>query len=619
MALWNTTIGQGSSRRTQARITDIRVRERFGHIEFSVRIASATTAERAQVKGRVDAAIIQIKRGTDILIEGFIEDVKLGGDYIQYTGRSFLILLGYSTASETDTSGKTEAEFSNKTGNHIITKLIDDYCYTKDPEIYPSISLKDIYGVNVIYEGDVKLHGKKVYQIVREMCQSYGHDLWSWGFWFGDNVAHKVIEVGEKKRGHAGTVTDPGDPHTTLRGGVHLKGTPIVSYRSSDTINCLRIIGGGTGKDKVSVFVEDTTSVAAIGYVEGEPYHSNIIRSVATAQSVGEAIIDAKKDPIEEIDIETALYINNLRYGDWIRIVDTHTGLDTVKRIKEITRVYNINSADSMILGLGDKFDNYQNIINDLTKGDVDAEPDMAMAGGSLKMTANDPPSKWVRVDGGTWYGTDGQPRERGSGTAAWLDGNGAFPTGSGGYRKAVVQIADATHSISSAFGDIVATAELAEATVVSADSGNLPIGIVILRQAGSADSISDVYEVKTDGKSYIYLDARPIIGSSAAGYGGEGRWALTIDNTWTASTVYTVGDWIGPTTPNSRSYKCTTGGLSGTTEPATWGLTLGSVTNDNAAAWTCYYEGIVVDSIDGVANLDVHVRPTGAGVVYLG
>jgi len=179
MALWNTTIGQGSSRRTQGRITNIHVKESFGHVEFSVKIASPTTAEKEQIKGRIDAAIIQIKRGTDTLIEGFIEDVQLGADYVQYTGRSFLILLGYSTASETGTDGKTEAEFTDKEGNYIIETLIDDYCQNKDPEVYSSIQLRDIYGANVVYNGDVKFHGKKVYQIVREMCQSYGKDLWS--------------------------------------------------------------------------------------------------------------------------------------------------------------------------------------------------------------------------------------------------------------------------------------------------------------------------------------------------------------------------------------------------------------------------------------------------------
>jgi hypothetical protein len=80
------------------------------------------------------------------------------------------------------------------------------------------------------------------------------------------------------------------------------------------------------------------------------------------------------------------------------------------------------------------------------------------------------------------------------------------------------------------------------------------------------------VYDKKPDdgGKSYIYLDARPIIGSSTSGYGGEGYFALTTNDTWTATTAYAVGDWIGPTVANDRSYKCTTTGTSGGTEP-TW------------------------------------------------
>ena len=251
MALWNTTIGQGSSRRTQARITNIDITESFGHIQFSIKIVSPTTDEKNQDKGRIDEAIIQISRGTDTLVEGFIEDVKLGADYVQYSGRSFLVLLGYSTASRTsdDDDEGTEAEYSNKSGNYIIIDMINRYCMTKDTEVRPSVSLKDIYDVDVEYEGDVKLHGKKVYQIVREMCQSYGHDLWSSTTWVTNDVTIKTMNVGKKTRGSSTS------QHTTLKGGVHLKGIPIVNYRASETINCLRVIGAGTGKDKVSVFV----------------------------------------------------------------------------------------------------------------------------------------------------------------------------------------------------------------------------------------------------------------------------------------------------------------------------------------------------------------------------
>ena len=596
-------------------------------MDFSVTVKNTTDAESAQAKGRIDAAIIKIDRRSDVVAEGFIEDVEEGADYVTYTGRSFIILTGYSTASAT-TGGAddadTEAEFKDDEGNDIIEYLIDNYCTTKDSEITRSISLTDVAGDNVVYGGDVTLHGKKVYQIVREMCQSYGHDFWSTTTLDGNgDVTAKIMNVGEKKRGHAGTASDPGDPHDTLYGGVHLKNIPIVKYRSSQAINCLRVIGGGTGKDKVSVFVENDTSTTAIGYVEGEPYHNNTIRSVETAESVGNAIINAKKDPIEEIHVDLAIYISDLEYGDWVNIVDTHSNLDTTKRIRRITRTYSVSTADTMSIELGEKFDNYQNIIRDLTKGDVDGEPGMMAAGGALKMTANDPPDVYVRIDKGTWYGTDGQPHEiTGGRVCAWLGGptgGNPFPDSSNGYRKAVVQIHDVTHSVTSALGTVVATAELAQDDILSADAENIPIGIVILRQSGDSNAISDVHDKATSGKSYIYLDARPIIGSSISGYGGEGSWEPTNTTKWAASTAYILGDMVGANIGGAnRSYECTDYGTSGSVEPD-WTTTIDGTNIDNGAIWTCRSIRLVPINQSAITNMDIWVRPQGAGVVYLG
>ena len=615
--VWTVRIGQADDPAgiiTQERITAIRVTEEFGLVEFSFTIKNPTAGERTHVKGRMDSAIVQIKRNTDVLVEGFIEDVESGGDYVTYTGRSFIILMGYSTGSTTATSGHTEAEYSNSDGCDIIEDLIELYCETKDDEIRHSVSLKDIYEENVEYGGDVKLHGKKVYQIVREMCQSYGHDLWSTATWVGNNVTGKIMNVGKRTRGSSIS------PYKTLEGGIHLKNIPMVKYRSSQTINCLRVIGGGTGKDRVSVFVEDGDSIEAIGYVEGEPYQNNMIRSVDTAQSIGEAIIDAKKDPIEELHVDLAIYISDIEYGDWVNIIDTHSNIDTIKRITKITRTYSLSTADTMSIEVGEKFDNYQNIINDLTKGDVDPEPEMTYAGGSLRMTANDPPSEWVRVAEGTWYGTDGQPYKRDSdGTVAWLDGNGAFPDSSSGWRKAVVQVADVTLTLSAALGDVVGTAELAENSVVSADALNMPVGIVILRQSGDADAISDIHDTKFDGRSYIYLDARPIVGSASSGFGGEGSWELTTTTKWAASTVYAVGDFIGANIGGvDRSYECTTGGTSGVSEPV-WTSTLGGINSDNSCVWTCRRVRLTPISRPTLTDMDIWVKPQGDGIVYLG
>ena len=56
----------------------------------------------------------------------------------------------------------------------------------------------------------------------------------------------------------------------------------------------------------------------------------------------------------------------------------------------------------------------------------------------------------------------------------------------------------------------------------------------------------------------------------------------------WVTATAYTVGDVVKPTTYASHSYKCTTAGTSGATEP-TWGTTNGGTTADNTVTWTCY------------------------------
>lgn len=59
----------------------------------------------------------------------------------------------------------------------------------------------------------------------------------------------------------------------------------------------------------------------------------------------------------------------------------------------------------------------------------------------------------------------------------------------------------------------------------------------------------------------------------------------------WTASTVKTTGDILGPTTPNGHAYRCTTAGTTNTSEP-TWPLTAGSTVSDGSVVWT-YHTGV--------------------------
>ena len=194
--------------------------------------------------------------------------------------------------------------------------------------------------------------------------------------------------MGTKSRGSSGS------PYKTLRGGQHLKNIPLIKYKTgAEMMNCLRVIGKGEGKDQISVWCEDAGSIVSYGYIEGQPYRSNMISKESTATAIGDAIIAAKKDPITQLNIDPAYYISDLQYGDWVNIIDEHSNIDTVKRIKKIVYIYNINQNDSMQIELGDQFNNYENIINDLTKGDVDAEKEMTLGGGSFRITPNTPPS----------------------------------------------------------------------------------------------------------------------------------------------------------------------------------------------------------------------------------
>lgn len=515
---WKIKIGQGGTIRTQDRVVDIRVTEEFAHKEFVVTVQKPTQAERDQAKGRIDNAIIQIKRGSDIYIEGFIEDVELGQDIVKYSGRSFLVLLGYTTSSKTDgTSGATEAEYDDATGATIINDLINTFCVPNDAEItYTDVTFTETYG------GEVKVHGKKVYDIVRNMCIDYSKDLWADATWNGDgiNIDNKNIRVGTKSRGSAVT------PHKTLYGGQHLKNIPTVKYRSSqNVINRIRVNGKGSGKEKVSVVVNDATSQTTYGVIEGSPYNNNMIVDEVTAEAVGQAIINAKKDLVEEVHLDLIIYISDLKYGDWVRISDSYSGVDTTQRIKKITRIYNSQQGESVNIEIGMPFDNYEMIIKDLTKGDVDEEPEMTKQGGALRLTANNPPGDWIRYDKGEWYDTTGTYQERGKGAVPfWTYANNPAI---GAFMKALIQISDAgvvTYKV----GTQEVTALAAEGTTVSVDALNTPLGEVILKgKSGSvgAYEVEDVYSSDDAGKSYIYRDVRPIIGSSSAGYGGGGLW----------------------------------------------------------------------------------------------
>jgi hypothetical protein len=68
----------------------------------------------------------------------------------------------------------------------------------------------------------------------------------------------------------------------------------------------------------------------------------------------------------------------------------------------------------------------------------------------------------------------------------------------------------------------------------------------------------------------------------------------------WSSGIAYSVGMVVHPVTPNGRSYKCTTAGSSGGTEP-TWPTTTNGAVADGGAVWTenTYLVRFVEDEIN--------------------
>ncbi|RLJ04402.1 MAG: hypothetical protein DRP18_04760, partial [Candidatus Aenigmatarchaeota archaeon] len=68
---------------------------------------------------------------------------------------------------------------------------------------------------------------------------------------------------------------------------------------------------------------------------------------------------------------------------------------------------------------------------------------------------------------------------------------------------------------------------------------------------------------------------------------GYKAGYNLKQPSAWSASTAYSVGDYVRPTSANGYNYECTVAGTSGGSEP-TWPTTLGETVTDGSVTWEC-------------------------------
>jgi|GEM_PF-6256373 len=136
--------------------------------------------------------------------------------------------------------------------------------------------------------------------------------------------------------------------------------------------------------------------------------------------------------------------------------------------------------------------------------------------------------------------------------------------------------------------------------------------------QASTAYNQGDLVEPTTPN-GYVYQCT--VAGTSGS---SEPTWPTTIDDTvvdgtvtwkclricepgdearlpgmaaWQASTAYSQGDIVKPTTPNGFYYRCTVAGTSDTAEP-TWPTELGATVVDGGVTWEC--AGVAIEEQTG-------------------
>jgi len=116
---------------------------------------------------------------------------------------------------------------------------------------------------------------------------------------------------------------------------------------------------------------------------------------------------------------------------------------------------------------------------------------------------------------------------------------------------------------------------------VVGCEANGKNRGVVIGYQAkGMYNGLSFGYQAGHNLTDYANPNKNILIGYKA-GYN------LTQPSAWAASTVYSEGDYVRPTSANGYNYECVSAGTSGDSEP-TWPTTLGETVIDGTVTWKC-------------------------------
>lgn len=506
--MWNVYIGQPFV--LQERIGNISVTHEKNYSSYSIEILHSTVTERNFVPGRLDSQSILIKRNDETVFVGYIEDVD-PGETTKYYGRDARILLEKST--------EQNLEYKDKSGEYIINDLITTYC----SEI--SVDLGDI-DYSEVLGGTVRCGGEKVSKIITELCDLYDREWWIEVTIVGNSITARNINIGTKSRGSQGS------PYVTLNGGIEISGLPVRKNKSRKTENKLLVKGKGSKSGRVTAICEDLTSQALYGIIEGEPYENNLISDEKTAKNIGDAIIAAKKDLSIDVSINLAKYIDDLEYGDWVRILDSYTETDVTKRVVKCTYKRILDQADTKDVEFGNNYSSYNALLKQLNRKLIEDSSVMTDQDGILNVHSTTPESTSIIIDAGTYYGIDG--------VKITYDGETyAIPSGiftlANRWKKILLQISGdkadivGNNALSIVHGTEYADKASAEAEDLDSTDTYIPVAEIIMHCEAVPTTYEYIYEYTTsyndNDVSYIYREVRPFIGTplSESISGGSG------------------------------------------------------------------------------------------------